>query len=70
MPEQQRQQYSTRMNDEVSSPCIEICRIDPQTGWCEGCLRTLEEITEWRFSSVNEKREILSRISVRQKPTP
>lgn len=31
----------------VASPCIDICRIDPVSGWCEGCLRTLDEIAEW-----------------------
>jgi len=70
MRQQQRQHYSTRMNDEIPSPCNEICRINAETGWCEGCLRTLEEITEWRSSSINEKREILARISGRQKPPP
>ncbi len=31
----------------VASPCIDICRLDPRTGWCEGCLRTLDEIAAW-----------------------
>ncbi|MGA1318970.1 MAG: DUF1289 domain-containing protein, partial [Rubrivivax sp.] len=28
----------------VPSPCINVCRIEPASGWCEGCARTLEEI--------------------------
>lgn len=30
------------------SPCTEVCRIDPGTGWCLGCARTAEEIARWR----------------------
>lgn len=29
------------------SPCINICRMHPQTGWCEGCGRSLDDITWW-----------------------
>lgn len=31
----------------VASPCSSICRIDAGSGWCEGCLRTLDEIAAW-----------------------
>ena len=31
----------------VPSPCISVCRIDPATGWCEGCYRTIDEIARW-----------------------
>ena len=31
----------------VASPCISICRMNRATGWCEGCLRTLDEIATW-----------------------
>ncbi len=31
----------------VASPCINICRMNDATGWCEGCLRTLDEIAGW-----------------------
>ena len=31
----------------VPSPCINLCRIDEATGWCEGCLRSLAEIAAW-----------------------
>lgn len=29
------------------SPCINVCTMDTDTGWCLGCGRTLDEITEW-----------------------
>ncbi len=31
----------------VPSPCIDVCRMSPATGLCEGCLRTIEEIAAW-----------------------
>ena len=31
----------------VPSPCISVCRMDEATGWCEGCLRTIDEIAAW-----------------------
>ena len=31
----------------VVSPCTNVCRIDAASGWCEGCLRTLDEIAVW-----------------------
>ncbi len=31
----------------VPSPCINLCRMNPQSGYCEGCLRSIPEITEW-----------------------
>lgn len=32
----------------LKSPCIDLCRIDAPTGWCEGCGRTREETAQWR----------------------
>jgi len=33
--------------EDVPSPCISVCRVDADSGWCEGCLRTLDEIAAW-----------------------
>ena len=45
---------------QLASPCINICRIDAGTGWCEGCARTLDEIAAWREASDDERRRILA----------
>jgi predicted Fe-S protein YdhL (DUF1289 family) len=42
----------------VPSPCVSVCRIDPATGWCEGCLRTIDEIAEWSQYDDDEKRAV------------
>ncbi|MDH5338586.1 MAG: DUF1289 domain-containing protein, partial [Rubrivivax sp.] len=31
----------------VPSPCINVCQMDEATGWCRGCLRTIDEIALW-----------------------
>ena len=33
--------------DEVESPCVKVCVVDPRTGLCLGCHRTVEEIAGW-----------------------
>ncbi|WP_233217219.1 DUF1289 domain-containing protein [Trinickia dabaoshanensis] len=49
----------------VGSPCIDICRIDQVSGYCEGCLRTREEIKAWKSSSDDEKLSMLDKLSKR-----
>jgi predicted Fe-S protein YdhL (DUF1289 family) len=31
----------------VPSPCTNVCAIDAATGWCAGCMRTIDEIAAW-----------------------
>ena len=33
--------------NEPDSPCIRVCVIHPETGYCMGCYRTGEEIAAW-----------------------
>jgi hypothetical protein len=42
----------------AASPCINVCRMDAATGWCAGCLRTLDEIATWSILDDDAKREI------------
>jgi predicted Fe-S protein YdhL (DUF1289 family) len=50
----------------VPSPCINVCRMNPQTGLCEGCLRTIDEIVVWGSASEELKRAIWIEIGKRQ----
>ncbi|PUA17984.1 DUF1289 domain-containing protein [Glaciimonas sp. PCH181] len=50
----------------VSSPCISLCRMDDETGLCEGCARTLDEICDWADADDAEKRAILHAIDLRR----
>ncbi len=42
----------------VKSPCIDVCRMDAESGLCEGCLRTLDEIAGWA-SACDERRTLI-----------
>jgi len=55
----------------VPSPCIGACRMVPATGLCEGCLRTIDEITGWRAADDEAKRAVWRLIRARgyDKPT-
>ena len=35
-------------NDKVISPCISICKSNPDTGYCYGCARSDEEKKIWK----------------------
>ncbi len=40
--------------------------MDPRTGTCRGCLRTITEIAGWYEASDAEKRAILDRLAQRR----
>ena len=44
--------------DIVPSPCISVCRINAGSGMCEGCFRTLGEISAWGRSTPDAKRKL------------
>jgi len=50
----------------VPSPCTSVCRMDPSTGWCEGCLRTIDEIAAWAALSDTDKLVIWDRLAERR----
>ena len=52
--------------DAVPSPCINVCAMDPASGYCSGCLRTLDEIAGWGAFTPDEKRAVLSRLPPRR----
>lgn len=52
--------------DVVKSPCISVCEMDPASGLCSGCFRTLDEIAGWISFSNDEKRDVLSRLRERR----
>ena len=51
---------------EVASPCVNVCRMDAASGYCEGCRRTLEEIASWSAYSPAEKRAVLALLPARK----
>jgi uncharacterized protein len=54
------------VSDAVPSPCIKLCVVDPATGLCRGCRRTLAEIAAWPSLGDEAKRKILARVAARR----
>jgi hypothetical protein len=46
----------------IESPCINICRMDPRTGWCEGCGRTLAEIARWGTTNDADRAAVMAEL--------
>jgi predicted Fe-S protein YdhL (DUF1289 family) len=51
------------------SPCTSLCVLDPATGWCQGCGRTLDEIARWSAMTAAEKWAVLRAIRTRRNGT-
>ena len=49
-----------KLTSKVSSPCIQVCTVID--GFCIGCERSAEEITEWLRATDERKLEILERV--------
>lgn len=49
----------------VPSPCIHVCVIDPLSGLCEGCGRSLAEIGRWAAMSDKDQRKTLKLLAPR-----
>ncbi|MDA7634409.1 DUF1289 domain-containing protein [Alphaproteobacteria bacterium] len=52
--------------DQLPSPCISICQIDPASELCTGCYRTRSEIASWRSMTTDEQRTLISTLHDRQ----
>jgi predicted Fe-S protein YdhL (DUF1289 family) len=50
----------------VASPCINVCHMDEATGWCNGCLRTLDEIACWSVLADADKRAVHAELALRR----
>jgi predicted Fe-S protein YdhL (DUF1289 family) len=50
----------------VPTPCISVCIMNPQTGLCDGCLRTIDEIAQWGSATEEAKRKVWIEIKRRQ----
>ena len=43
----------------IASPCINVCQMDPASGLCRGCFRTLDEIAQWGSYSPDTRRAVM-----------
>jgi predicted Fe-S protein YdhL (DUF1289 family) len=55
---EQAERVAAGLSTDVPSPCVSICRMDMDTGYCEGCRRTLDEIAAWGRMADADKRAV------------
>jgi uncharacterized protein len=49
----------------ASSPCVQICVIDPRSALCIGCGRTLDEIAAWGGLAEPDRLAIMAGLAAR-----
>jgi uncharacterized protein len=50
---------------DIETPCVKICVVDPETGFCIGCGRTRMEIAGWLAMVPGERRTIMDSLAER-----
>ena len=50
---------------DIETPCIKICVVEPETGFCIGCGRTRDEIARWLSISHLERRHVMGALPER-----
>ena len=53
----------------ITSPCISICKTDPQTGYCYGCGRDNEEKKLWKAEDTSDQWKNGNLINIQKKLT-
>ncbi len=52
---------------EIPSPCVGVCRLEEESGLCQGCLRTVAEIARWPYADGPERLAIVGRLRERRR---
>lgn len=50
----------------VSTPCIRICQIEPESQLCLGCWRSLDEIAAWGGMSEPQRLAVMALLPDRE----
>lgn len=49
----------------IESPCVLVCMLDVDTGWCFGCGRTADEIAGWTALSPAQRDSVTAVLPAR-----
>lgn len=49
----------------IETPCIKICVIEPESGFCIGCGRTRGEIASWLGMTASDRQQVMGALSER-----
>ena len=61
-----RKSPKPEIDHSVPSPCVMICTLDNESGLCDGCYRSMDEIREWMILTREEKLSVLEKIEQRK----
>jgi len=56
------------MSVPVLSPCVKVCRYDPDIKMCRSCKRTLQEIGTWGRMSNDDRQAVMDTLADRTVP--
>jgi len=49
----------------IATPCVKVCMVDPASGFCLGCGRTLAEIAQWARFTPEAREAIMGGLGAR-----
>ncbi|MES2988529.1 MAG: DUF1289 domain-containing protein [Pseudomonadota bacterium] len=49
----------------IESPCVDICVMDGESGWCLGCGRTIDEIASWGMATPELRSAVMAELPAR-----
>lgn len=50
----------------IKTPCVKVCVVDGESGFCMGCYRTLQEVATWARIPEAERDAIMSELRSRR----
>ena len=51
--------------DEIDSPCVKLCVVQPQSRLCVGCFRSIDEISAWSRMTPDTRKAIMAELPTR-----
>jgi uncharacterized protein len=58
------------MTSAIASPCVKVCCVEPGSGLCLGCYRTLPEIARWGRMEPHEREFVMAQLPERAQQLP
>jgi predicted Fe-S protein YdhL (DUF1289 family) len=55
----------TPTGEDIETPCVKICVVDPESGFCIGCGRTRGEIASWLGLTPAERHAVIETLGAR-----
>ncbi len=51
--------------DEIASPCVKLCVVHPEARICVGCLRSIDEISQWSRMTHEARDAVMAELPLR-----